>query len=93
MSEYPSSQPRSFVSELARALVPRFLSPLEIAFFDEPASKVYGTIRAALEKKGRPIGPMDLLIAAHALSLDVRLVTNNARQFERVSGLEIDNWA
>ena len=69
-----------------------FLYPFEIALFDEPATKSYGTIRSALEKKGRPIGPMDLLIAAHALSLDVRLVTNNAKEFERVDGLEIDNW-
>ncbi len=69
-----------------------FFSPFEIALFDEPATKVYGPIRAGLEKKGRPIGAMDLLIAAHALSLGVRLVTNNAREFERVSGLEIDNW-
>jgi len=69
-----------------------FFSPFEMALFDEPATRVYGTIRAGLEKKGRSIGPMDLLIAAHALSLDVRLVTNNAREFERVSGLEIDNW-
>ena len=70
-----------------------FLYPFEVALFDEPATKSYGTIRSALEKKGRSIGPMDLLIAAHALSLDVRLVTNNAKEFERVDGLEIDNWA
>ncbi len=69
-----------------------FFSPFEMALFDEPATKVYGTIRAGLEKQGRPIGPMDLLIAAHALNLDVRLVTNKAREFKRVSGLEIDNW-
>jgi tRNA(fMet)-specific endonuclease VapC len=70
-----------------------FLYPFEIALYDEPAAKAYGTIRSALKKKGQPIGPMDLLIAAHALSLDVRLVTNNAKEFERVDGLKIDNWA
>ncbi len=59
----------------------------------KPAAKAYGTIRSALEQKGRPIGPMDLLIAAHAFSLDVQLVTNNAKEFKRVDGLEIDNWA
>jgi tRNA(fMet)-specific endonuclease VapC len=69
-----------------------FLYPFEVAFYDEPAAKTYGTIRSALEKQGRPIGPMDLLIAAHALSLDVRLVTNNAKEFERVDGLELENW-
>ena len=70
-----------------------FLRPFEVALYDEPATKAYGSIRSGLEKKGRPIGPMDLLIAAHALSLDVRLVTNNAKEFERVDGLELDNWA
>ena len=70
-----------------------FLYPFEVALYDEPAAKAYGTIRSALEKKGRPIGPKDLLIAAHALSLDVQLVTNNAKEFERVDGLEIGNWA
>ena len=70
-----------------------FLYPFAIAHYDEPAAKAYGTIRSALEKKGRPIGPMDLLIVAHALSLEVRLVTNNTKEFERVDGLETDNWA
>jgi tRNA(fMet)-specific endonuclease VapC len=69
-----------------------FLYPFEVGPYDEPAAKVYGTIRSALEKKGRLIGPMDLLIAAHALSLDVRLVTNNVKEFDRVDGLELDNW-
>lgn len=54
---------------------------------------MYGTIRAALERQGTPIGPFDTLIAAHALSLDVVLVTNNEREFRRVPGLEIANWA
>lgn len=70
-----------------------FLYPFEVALYDEPAAKTYGTIRSALEKRGRPIGPMDLLIAAHAMSLDVRLVTNNTKEFQRVDGLEIENWA
>lgn len=52
----------------------------------------YGTIRAALERKGLPIGAMDLLIAAHALSLGVRLVTNDEREFRRVPGLRGENW-
>ena len=70
-----------------------FVSPLEVAAFDRRATVVYGRIRALLEKKGRPIGSMDLLIAAHALSLDVRLVTNNVREFKRVPGLRVENWA
>lgn len=72
----------------------KFLSPFEIALFDEPATKVYGNIRSTLEKKGRPIGPLDLLIAAHAVSLNARLVTNNnnAKEFERIPGLKLENW-
>jgi tRNA(fMet)-specific endonuclease VapC len=52
----------------------------------------YGRLRAALEAKGRPLGAYDLLIAAHALSLDLTLVTNNSREFGRVEGLRVDNW-
>ncbi len=56
-----------------------------------PAS-AYGDVRAQLEKQGTPIGSLDTLIAAHALSLDLTLVTNNIREFERVSGLKVENW-
>jgi tRNA(fMet)-specific endonuclease VapC len=52
----------------------------------------YGKIRAELEKKGVPIEPLDMLIASHAKSLDVILVTNNVREFERISGLKTENW-
>lgn len=68
-----------------------FVSPLEIAFFDRHASVQYGKSRAALERKGHPIGSMDLLIAAHALSLGVILVTNNEKEFSRVPGLRVKN--
>jgi len=70
----------------------QFVSPLEIAALDRQATIAYGQTRALLEKKGRPIGSMDLLIAAHALSLSVRLVTNNVEEFKRVPGLRVDNW-
>lgn len=69
-----------------------FVSALQIAAFDKPATESYGKVRAALEKKGHPIGSMDLLIAAHALSLGVRLVTNNEREFKRVPGLRVEDW-
>ena len=69
-----------------------FIIPLEILPFDEAASRSYGEIRAALEKAGTPIGSMDLLIAAHAVSLGVTLVTNNAREFNRVPGLNVVDW-
>jgi len=69
-----------------------FVSPLAVAAFDQQATVAYGKVRAALEKQGRPIGAMDLLIAAHALSLGVRLVTNNEREFRHVPGLRVENW-
>jgi tRNA(fMet)-specific endonuclease VapC len=69
-----------------------FLLPLEIAPFDRSACSYYGRIRTALERKGSPIGSMDLLIAAHALSLSILLVTNNEKEFRRVPGLRVENW-
>jgi tRNA(fMet)-specific endonuclease VapC len=70
----------------------KFIIPLEIAPFDYKASIAYGKIRAQLEAKGTPIGPLDTLIAAHALSLNATLVTNNTREFIRIPGLKVINW-
>lgn len=69
-----------------------FITPLEVVSFDEEAALVYGDIRATLEKAGTPIGSMDMLIAAHAVSLGIPLVTNNAREFVRISVLNIIDW-
>lgn len=69
-----------------------FITPLEVVSFDEEAARVYGDIRAALEKAGTPIGAMDMLIAAHAISLGIPLVTNNTREFVRISTLNIIDW-
>lgn len=69
------------------------LAPLRVEPFDDAAATVYGAVRAGLERAGTPIGSLDLLIAAHALALDRALVTNNAREFERVAGLRVENWA
>ena len=66
---------------------------LEICSFDQQAAVAYGDVRSSLEKRGEVIGPYDLLIAAHALSLDRTLITNNEREFKRVEGLKVDNWA
>jgi tRNA(fMet)-specific endonuclease VapC len=65
---------------------------LEILPFNKQAAIAYGDIRSSLEKQGRVIGSNDLLIAAHALSLDCILVTNNQREFNRVDGLKLENW-
>ena len=69
-----------------------FLAPIEIFPFNDLAAVEYGKIRNYLEKKGTIIGSMDLLIAAHAKSLNCILVTNNEREFKRISKLIIENW-
>lgn len=69
-----------------------FLTDIEILSFDSNAAVWYGQHRAYLESKGTPIGPMDMLIAAHASSLDITLVTNNMREFKRIKGLKLENW-
>ncbi len=69
-----------------------FLAPLTILPFDEAALWAYGDLRAELERRGTPIGALDTLIAAHALSLPATLVTNNLSEFLRVPGLQLDNW-
>lgn len=65
---------------------------LEIKPFGQKAAIAYGDVRSTLEKKGKIIGSNDLLIAAHAISLDLILVTNNEREFRRVDGLKVENW-
>jgi len=84
-----------------RQALDKFLAPLDILAFDEAAMRAYGSLRSHLEGQGTPshlegqgtpIGSMDMLIAAHALALDATLVTNNAREFQRVPGLVLENW-
>lgn len=70
----------------------RFLVPLSILSFDSAAASEYGEIRAYLQSKGTPIGSLDMLIAGHARAENMILVTNNVHEFERVPGLEIENW-
>lgn len=69
-----------------------FLLDLVTVPYDDAAAWVYGEIRAGLQATGKPIGSFDLLIAAHALSADVTLVTNNEGEFRRVPGLRVENW-
>ncbi len=70
----------------------RFAAPLEIWPYGDDIAFSYGHIRAYLESRGTPIGALDLLIAAHALSMDLILVTNNEKEFARVPDLKIENW-
>ena len=78
--------------EKNKSALESFLAPLEIVDFDFKAAQRYRTVRAYLEKMGIPTGAYDLMIAAHALSLDLVLVTNNEREFQRISDLIIETW-
>ncbi len=75
-----------------QAALEKFLMPLDILPYNEDAARHYGLTRAHLESQGTPIGPMDLMIAAHALSLNLTIVTNNVREFTRVPGLKVEDW-
>lgn len=74
------------------ANVQAILGSIQVLAFDVPADTEYGGIRAELEAAGKPIGPNDLLIAAHAYSLGAVLVTANTSEFSRVRGLQVENW-
>jgi tRNA(fMet)-specific endonuclease VapC len=75
-----------------RQALEMFLAPLTILPFDEAAIWVYGDLRADLQRRGTPIGSLETMIAAHALSQKAQLVTNNLREFSKVPGLMLDNW-
>ena len=75
-----------------RKALDMFLAPMQILPFDSQCLWFYADLRASLEKQGLSIGPMDTLIAAHALSIDGTLVTNNIKEFMRVPKLKLDNW-
>jgi len=74
------------------ARVENLLETIPVLPLDIPADAEYGSIRAKLEADGKPIGANDLLIGAHAYSLGMTLVTGNAREFERIRGLVVENW-
>lgn len=93
VSELQYGVAKSTQSERNRQLLDAFLRPFQIVPYDAAAAEAYGLIRADLEKKGQPIGREDLLIAAHALSADLTLVTNNEAEFKSVPNLRVENWA
>ena len=84
---------KSQAVEKNRLALTMLLSNIAIMDFDVGAANCYGKIRADLEKKGTPIGPLDMMIAGHAMSLGYTVVTNNTREFSRVDKLKIENWA
>ena len=83
---------KSAAVEKNRLALSMLLANMEILDFDVDAADCYGKIRAALEKKRTPIGTLDMMIAAHAQSLGYTVVTNNVKEFSRVSALQIENW-
>ncbi len=93
LAELEHGAAKSNYTEKSRAALSKFLTILNILPFDEVAAREYGNICAYLQKQGTPIGTMDMLIAGHAMSKGYTLVTNNVREFERVAGLKIENWA
>ena len=92
LSELRYGVAKSKHSEKNAKALDEFIIPLDIASFDEEAALAYGDIRTTLEKSGTPIGAMDMLIAAHAVSMGVTLVTNNTREFSRIPTLDIVDW-
>ena len=84
---YNSSKPLQNLKAILK-----FTAPLEVLPFGEAETEPYGKIRYNLKKSGKIIGPMDTLIAAHALSASCVLVTNNVKEFKNVPGLRIENW-
>ena len=83
---------KSAAVEKNRLALSMLLANMEILDFDVDAADCYEKIRAVLEKKGTPIGPLDMMITAHAQSLGYTVVTNNVKEFSRVSALRIENW-
>lgn len=79
-------------SERNKQALNKFLTPLEILPYDDQTIWHYAKLRQNLQSTGKTIGSLDMLIAAHALALDMVLVTNNLKEFERVEGLKLENW-
>jgi tRNA(fMet)-specific endonuclease VapC len=80
-------------SKKLRRLIETFTSTVAVMPFDDECALAFGKVASRLLEKGRPIGHYDALIAAHALALDVSLVTNNEKHFGQVTGLKLVNWA
>jgi tRNA(fMet)-specific endonuclease VapC len=93
LSELEYGVIKSANPEQNKLALTQFVAPIEIPAYDDAAAQYYGEVRAYLERQGTLIGSLDMLIAAHSLSLNAVLVTNNEKVFERVPNLKIENWA
>ncbi|SRR5258708_11655021 len=92
-AELRTGAAKSSAATKTTRLVENFLRPLAIVEFTSTAAAAYAHVRARLERAGTPIGPLDTLIAAQAVARKLTLVSNNDKEFGRVHGLAIENWA
>ena len=92
LSELLYGVSKSSKPEQNQIALTQFVAPLEILPYTDEAANYYGSLRAHLEKQGTPIGSLDMLIAAQALSINCTLVTNNEKEFARIQNLKINNW-
>jgi tRNA(fMet)-specific endonuclease VapC len=92
LAELEFGNENSLHKEQNRVALIEFLTIIDVHYFDENAAKEYGIIRKDLKNKNSIIGPLDMLIGAHARSLNMTLVTNNVNEFERIKDLKIENW-
>jgi tRNA(fMet)-specific endonuclease VapC len=92
LSELEYGVAKSAKPEQNQIALAQFLAPMEILAYGDEAAHQYGPLRAFLETKGTPIGSLDMLIAAHVISIGCILVTNNEKEFSRIPNLQIDNW-
>jgi len=90
--EFGNANANSLYKEKNRLALLEFLTIMGIKHFDENAANEYGIIKKNLKDKNLLIGSFDMLIGAHAKSLNMTLVTNNVREFERIQDLKIENW-
>ena len=90
--EFGNANADSLYNERNKVALIEFLILMEIKHFDENAAKEYGIIKKDLKDRNCLIGPLDMLIGAHAKSLNLILVTNDTREFERIRNLKMENW-
>jgi tRNA(fMet)-specific endonuclease VapC len=92
-AELRTGAAKSASSTKTTRLLEHFLRPLAVLEFTSDDALAYAVVRAKLEHAGTPIGPLDTLIAAQAVARKLTLVSNNEREFKRIAGLRLENWA
>jgi tRNA(fMet)-specific endonuclease VapC len=93
LAELEYANENSTQKEKNKIALMEFLTIIDIKGFDEKAAQEYGKVKKELKEKKCLIGPFDMLIGAHAKSLNMTLVTNRTKEFERIGGLQIENWS